>query len=377
MRLSRALPAAACGLVLVACSTTPDVPVAPSLSPTQTRALIERLLPDKVADRRGWATDFYASFAAMDLPTTRSNLCAAIAVTEQESGFQADPQVPGLAAIAWKEIDARAAAHGLPKLVVHTALKVSSPNGQSYAARIDAAKTERELSEIFEDLIAALPLGRSFLSDRNPVRTGGPMQVSIAWSEQQAERRPYAYPVERSLRHEVFTRRGGLYFGVAHLLDYPADYPQPIYRFADFNAGHYASRNAAFQSALSLLSGIPLALDGDLVRAGSSADDPPGQTELAARVLAKRLDLSQGAIRRDLERGDGADFAESRLYERLFERAEQAEGRPLPRALLPQIRLASPKISRRLTTDWFARRVDERYQRCLLRAPAASTLTAP
>ena len=112
---------------------------------------------------------------------------------------------------------------------------------------------------------------------------------------------------------------------------------------------------------------------GDLIRAGSSADDPPGQTELAARVLAKRLDLSPGAIRRDLERGDGADFPATRLYERLFERAEQAEGRPLPRALLPQIRLDSPKISRKLTTDWFARRVDERYQRCLLRAPAPAT----
>ena len=199
------------------------------------------------------------------------------------------------------------------------------------------------------------------------------MQVSIAYAEQQAERRPYPYPVERSLRHEVFSRRGGLYFGVAHLLEYPADYPQPIYRFADFNAGHYASRNAAFQSALSLLSGVPLALDGDLIRAGSSADDPPGQTELAARVLAKRLDLSPGAIRRDLERGDGADFPATRLYERLFERAEQAEGRPLPRALLPQIRLDSPKISRKLTTDWFARRVHERYQRCLLRAPAPAT----
>lgn len=370
MRLPRAVLAAGCGLALAACSTTPEVPETPNLSPTQARALIERLLPEKVADRRGWATDFHASFAAMDLPTTPSNICAAIAVTEQESGFQADPQVPGLAAIAWKEIDSRAAAHGLPKLVVHTALKVSSPNGQSYAARIDAAKTERALSEIFEDLIAALPLGRTFLSDKNPVRTGGPMQVSIAWAEQQAERRPYPYPVERSLRREVFTRRGGLYFGIAHLLDYPADYSQPIHRFADFNAGHYASRNAAFQSALSLLSGVPLALDGDLIRAGSSADDPPGQTELAARVLAKRLDMSSSAIRRDLERGDGADFAATRLYERLFERAERAEGRPLPRALLPQIRLDSPKISRRLTTDWFARRVDERYQRCLLRAPA-------
>jgi Protein of unknown function (DUF1615) len=43
-------------------------------------------------------------------------------------------------------------------------------------------------------------------------------------------------------------------------------------------------------------------------------------------------------------------------------------GRPVPRALVPRIELKSPKISRNLTTDWFARRVDGRYQRCLARA---------
>lgn len=372
MRSPRFVLAAFCGLGLLglaACSGTPEAPEAPGLSPTEARALIERLLPLRTADRTGWAVDIHASFAAMELATTPSNVCAVIAVTEQESGFQVDPPVPGLAAIAWQEIDSRAVALKLPKLIVHTALRVDSPDGRSYAERIDSAKTERALSEIFEDLIGTLPLGKTFFADRNPVRTGGPMQVSIAYAEQQAERRPYPYPVAQSLRREVFTRRGGLYFGIAHLLDYPAGYELPIYRFADFNAGHYASRNAAFQSALSLLSGIPLALDGDLLRAGSTDDDPPGQTELAARVLGKRLDLSQAAIRKQLAGGDAADFERSSLYERVFERAEQAEGRPLPRALLPQIRLKSPKISRRLTTDWFARRVDERYRRCLLRTP--------
>jgi hypothetical protein len=34
---------------------------------------------------------------------------------------------------------------------------------------------------------------------------------------------------------------------------------------------------------------------------------------------------------------------------------------------MPQIDLKSPKISRKLTTEWFARRVEGRYRNCLNR----------
>jgi hypothetical protein len=48
--------------------------------------------------------------------------------------------------------------------------------------------------------------------------------------------------------------------------------------------------------------------------------------------------------------------------------AEAIEHKPLPRAQLPGITLKSPKITRKLTTAWFARRVDQRWQRCMERA---------
>jgi len=291
-----------------------------------------------------------------------------LAVVEQESTYRADPAVPGLGRIARDEIDRRADRAGVPKLLVDAALGLRSPDSRTWAERIDAARTEKELSDVFEDFIAQVPLGHRLLAGFNPVRTGGPMQVGIAFAEKQVQARPYPYRMTGSLRDEVFSRRGGLYFGIAHLLDYPLSIDQPIFRFADFNAGRYASRNAAFQQAVSVASARPLDFDGDLV----PGDGSVGRTETAVRTLAPRLAIDDAAIRRALELEDRTDLEKTRLYTRVFELAEQTGRRPLPRAIVPQIELHSPKITRPLTTEWFARRVDERYARCLARAAAAN-----
>ena len=346
-------------------------PAHPALSAAEGRALVGRLLPDGIVDRTGWATDIYAAIAALEIPATPENICAAVAITEQESGFRVDPPVPGLATIAWKEIDKRREGVGIPRLVLDAALALPSSNGKSYSERLDAVKTERQLSELFEDFIRRVPLGKTFLVDHNPVATGGPMQVSVAFAEAHAAAKTYPYPVSGTIRHEVFTRRGGMYFGIAHLLDYPAFYDRHLYRFADFNAGRYASRNAAFQSALTQASGIPLSLDGDLLRyEHGQAATKPGNTELAARVLARRLDMTDAQIRRDLELGKVRGFEQSRLYARVFALVDKLTGKPAPRAVLPRIQLQSPKITRQLTTDWFANRVDGRYRTCLARFQA-------
>lgn len=335
----------------------------PERQPAEVKAQIVRLLPAKIADREGWATDIYVAFTAQQIPPTTQNICSVLAVTEQESTFQADPTVPGLGKIARQEIDRRAAKLHIPGILISGALQVRSSNGKSYSDRLAAVRSEKELSGIFDDFIGMVPLGKTLFDGFNPVHTGGPMQVSIAFAQANALHYPYA--VEGSIRKEVFSRRGGMYFGIAHLLGYPVSYTEPLYRFADFNAGWYASRNAAFQHAVSRASGISLALDGDLIRHDSIM---PGSTELAVRTLGKSLGMRNPTIRDQLEQGDSLAFEDSKLYRLVFELADKAEGKPLPRAVLPGIVLKSPKITRKLTTAWFAKRVDERYQRCMTRS---------
>ncbi len=343
-------------------------PGARPLSVAEARALVARSLPDGVKDRAGWATDIYAAFAALGIAPTPDNICAVVAVTSQESGFQADPVVPGLPGIARKEIDKRRESAGIPAFALEAALSLPSTNGKTYSERLDAVKTEKQLSDVYEDFISRVPFGKSLLADRNPVRTGGPMQVNVGFAEAFAAENPYPYPVSETIRHEVFSRRGGLYFGIAHLLHYPAAYPRILYRFADYNAGQYASRNAAFQNAVAELSGIPLDLDGDLLRydRGRPAAQP-GSTELALRVLAQRIDMGNDAIRRDLELEKANGFDKTRVYSRVFALAEKSSGKPLPRAVLPRIALHSPKITRALSSEWFANRVAGRYEACLRR----------
>jgi hypothetical protein len=362
----RRVLAALIGLAIGGCAAPPGAP--PHEKQDQVVVHLLRLLPPTLADRAGWAADIYAAFATQGLTPSTGNLCAVLAITEQESGFRADPAVPGLGEIAWREIDQRAERAGVSKFAVRAALQLASSDGRSYSDRIDAARTERELSEIYEDMIARVPMGPLLFARHNPVKTGGPMQVSIAFAESYAAARPYPYPSSGSIRREVFTRRGGMYFGIAHLLGYDAPYADPVFRFADFNAGRYASRNAAFQRAVSTLSKTRLDLDGDLLAPGSEPGTP-GETERATITLSPRLGISASAIRRDLELGDRAEFGRTTLYERVFDLADRTGADRAPRGVIPNITLKSPKISRKLTTEWFARRVEERYRRCLSKAP--------
>src|SRR6202012_4325300 len=120
---------------------------------------------------------------------------------------------------------------------------------------------------------------------------------------------------------------------------YRAQYAHYLSRCPPCTPGQLRRRNAAFQRAVSAASGQPLEADGALLPGGGGT----GHTELAVRTLSGRLHVDEAAIHAALEQGKSEGFERTTLYQAAFALAARIEGRPLPRAVVPQIRLEGPK----------------------------------
>ena len=358
----------------------PVAPPAPAPAPVRAadvRDVALRVLPPNLSDRRRWAEDIGTAFAALSIPAQPHKVCALAAVIEQESTWQADPPVANLSKIAKAELDKKRERYGIPKAVMDLALSKTSPDGRTYQDRIDHFRTERDVSEFYEDMIREIPMGATLFEGQNPVKTGGATQVSVAFATEQMRSHPYPWSPAGTPRQEVFKRRGALYFGAAMLLDYPVSYNRMLYRFADYNAGRYSSRNAAVQAILAQLTGQRIDPDGDLLRyKGGEPLSPrsdPSQAWRALLALQPELGVSTAQIERDLKLEKQFAFEQSPTYRRLYQLAERRGLKPA-REQLPDIDLNSPKISRKLTTAWFADRCEARYRACLARDTAAASL---
>jgi len=200
------------------------------------------------------------------------------------------------------------------------------------------------------------------------------MQVSVDFALEVAKRRrwlPMTLDDVYALRDELYTRHGGMYYGVLLLLGYETGYGKKLYRFADFNAGRYSSRNAAFQSQIAELSGNTLAADGDLLLYDKSGKVGSGvsNTEKALRAVLNNsnFELTDEDIRKDLLREKDNDFVKTLTYSALRATYEQVAKKRPGFAMVPNIALSSPKIKSKMTTRNFAESVDRRYQSCMAR----------
>jgi len=318
-------------------------------------------IPSKVADREGWAADLDFALNLNELPADEAHVCAVIAVVDQESGFQANPVVPNLATIARKEISAKAAKLGpLAAPVLNQVLGVKAPGSKlTFDQRLSKVRTEADLDRLYRDIVeeevrrfpvAVVVAGE--LHERNPITTAGSMQVSVSFAEEHA-RRLGRDP--GSVRDELYTRQGGLLYGSARLFS-GAGYDEPVYRFADYNAGDFASRNAAFQEQLAAVTGTKLALDGDLLAYRPYSEDT--ETMRALRKLGPEY-------ARDARLEKTQRFEQTEAWRAVKDAWRKKYGKQPPYARLPDVKLRSPKLSRELSTAWFARSVQRRYDACV------------
>ncbi len=347
-------------------------------------AIARFVRPDAKAPEE-WARAVHDALDLARQPRDPEHVCAVLAIVEQESGYAADPAVPGLGRMAAEELHAELADRlgALADRTEALVLDAGPEGGPTFRERLAGVRTERDLDLLFRDIVAfhaeahpRLAAVTRFVMPRlaerlNPVRTAGPMQVSVRWAQE--------HPVSRGLDREqvrdlLYTVAGGVRYGTLRLFAHEADYDDPIYRFADYNAGFYASRNAAFQEALGRLTGRKLTLDGDLL-AWRADGRPAGRDgETVAALLAWRAaaapDLPESRLRRDLRREKERAFEDTELWSRL--RADYAArfGEAPPYARVPDVALDSPKLKGGWTTRTFAERVRRRWTACLERGGA-------
>ncbi|HEY8923286.1 MAG TPA: DUF1615 family protein, partial [Polyangia bacterium] len=332
MAWAAALAGAGCGAPRPGVATTAGTPSAPPL----TAAQIAALLPDHVRDGRGWSEAIWNALGANEIPADPASACAVIAVIGQESSFQEDPVVPGLARLARARIDRYKSKLGpLGDPLFERLLAGHAPeDARSFEERLDHVRTERDVDVLFRDLLAYYEVNHPAmftalrwagkivdvgdLAELNPITTAGSMQVSVRFAEQWARTHKGSTATSASVRDALYTRAGGVYYGTARLLAYPVHYDQALFRFADYNAGFYSSRNAAVQAQVARLTKIPLALDGDLLAYEKNGEprDEESASSRAVRRLTERVapGLSERDIRRDLLTEKTLAFEDTETY---------------------------------------------------------------
>lgn len=360
-------------------------PTVAGIGINQVTQLIKAAEPQR-PEPRAWAVDMLDVLKQHGLAQTKENVCSIIAVVDQESGFVANPAVPNLGKLSEKAVIDKL--NQIPMLGGQAEKFLNSfPTTQnSFMARIRNARTERDLDLAYRDLVSELgkrykfdfllknSLGRNLIEGQNEIDTIGSMQVAVSFAVQyEVEQRRKSLSLDEiyQIRDLMYTRKGGLYYGTLLLLGYETGYDKKIYRFADFNAGRYASRNAAFQQVLSELTAQKLTPDGDLLiysKSGTVANTV-SQSENAVRLLSLKygLGLDADTIRNDLLSEKAQQFIKTKTYTSIRNLYQKVTKRKPLYSMIPQITLHSEKTSRILTTEKFAVNVNNRYQTCLKR----------
>lgn len=363
--------------VVTNCRTTESKPNKnETLTPGLELTTAIRAVPTYVKDRKGWTRDIMSAIESTGKNPTAERICAVVAIVEQESTFQVDPAVKNLPQIVKKGMREKLARlGGLKELALLAILSGKVPGKKTtFGEEINRLRTEKDLDKFYRNLTKAYStqypgtyavasalswlLGKGSFTDWNPITTAGSMQVKVDYA---ATLDSFKGLDNNDIRDKLYTRRGGLQAGTARLIDYKAKYKDIIYRFADYNSGIYASRNAAFQKMLSDMSSFDLVLDGDLLMYTNNQDS---QSLKAMLEFSKSQNRWEWLVRQEAKKEKTADFEDTEIWNQVHEAWEKKFGKASPYAIMPKVILSSPKFKGTKTTSWFAKNVKYRYLRC-------------
>lgn len=353
---------------------------------------IRKVIPARVNDRESWSQDIFDIMQELSIPKTKQNVCSIVAVVDQESNFVADPTVPGLGAKAVEEINSRLKEKFEAKLgekiggtvagYFEDVLKNQPSPENNYMSQMRKVQTERELDLLYREIFdymaqhyhvsaltgAAKLVGQDIGEKLNPITTLGSMQVHINYAK---EHKRKAGGIAE-LRNDLYTQYGGLYYGIHRLMEYPANYDEAIYRFADYNSGMYSSRNAAFQKMLGALTEAEISLDGDLLLYNKDGDVRSTQSQTEKELIAvfaqNNVLVTPRQIRADLKKEKEKKFEDTQTYVAVQKLYQKKTNKEPMYAVMPQVVISGPKLSRDYNTNWFASRVNGRYEQCMQKA---------
>lgn len=363
--------------LLVAC--TNDKPTTPTLSVSQ----IAKVMPNRSQDKTSWASDISAVFDELKIHKDKENICAVVAVIDQESNFHANPAVDNLGQASLQAIDEKLEAKLGKALagVFRTMLATRPTKENNFISQIKKVKTEKELDALYQEIFDYFTTtykvgginnltkitGESMDERLNPITTLGSMQVHIDYAR--ANRR--ASMNDRTLRADLYGQYGGLYYGIHRLMKYDTHYDKPIYRFADYNSGMYSSRNSAFQKRVASLTGAKLAIDGDLLLYGNGGvSSQVSQTEkvLIGLLATAKVPMTPAQIRSDLKKEKKASFENTATYQAVNEMFKQKYKKEPTYAIMPEVVISSTKMKQDKNTNWYATNVNRRYEACMVLA---------
>jgi hypothetical protein len=314
-----------------------------------------------------WARAIKESLEELGQPVDKEHVSAVCAIISQVSGFSLSPKSSRMASILRKKIEA-AESNEVLRILIESRLDQQASNGKTFRENIDSIASELDFENWYDEFTSSKitkPILLVLKKDASDlVTTAGSMQVSVKFSEEYPKK-----PLKAgggSVRDMLYTCKGGVFYGAAYLLDFKHNYDDWKYVFADFNAGHYASRNAGFQTMLARLTRRAVDRDGDLLNYENGNAAPSVTYVTFISFLKKKgVEVDEEQVMKDFKQEKSIAFENTWSYKTLTEMYRKKFRRVI-NAELPEIALNSPKfVSQNLSTKWFAERVKGRYSHCM------------